>query len=59
MLVPERLGKFAGLQKEIVLIGVRDHLELWDAVRWQAYVDQHSAQFDSAAEKAFTRTSGQ
>jgi MraZ protein len=52
MLVPERLGKFAGLQKEVVLIGVRDHLELWDAIRWQAYVDQHSAQFDSASEKA-------
>ena len=55
ILVPERLGKFAGLQKEVVLIGVRDHLELWDAGRWQAYVDTNAARFDQAAEQAFTK----
>lgn len=54
ILVPERLGKFAGLLKEVVLIGVRDHLELWDAARWQSYVDLHAARFDQAAEQAFT-----
>jgi MraZ protein len=58
MLVPERLAKFAGLGKEVVLIGVRDHLELWDAARWQAYVDDHAARFDSVAEKAFVRGQG-
>ena len=55
ILVPERLGKFAGLHKEVVLIGVRDHLELWDAGRWQAYVDTNAARFDQAAEQAFTK----
>src|SRR5262249_46778057 len=34
-LVPERLVQFAALQHDVVLIGVRDHLELWDAARWQ------------------------
>ena len=55
MLVPERLGKFAGLAKEVVLLGVRDHLELWDVNRWQIYSDQHAAQFDAAAERAFSK----
>jgi transcriptional regulator MraZ len=55
ILVPERLGKFAGLHKDVVLIGVRDHLELWDAGRWQSYVDSNAARFDQAAEQAFTK----
>jgi MraZ protein len=55
ILVPERLGTFAGLQKDVVLIGVRDHLELWDAARWQSYVDANAAQFDRAAEQAFAK----
>jgi MraZ protein len=55
ILVPDRLGKFAGLGKEVVLIGVRDHLELWDAARWTAYVETNAARFDQAAEQAFTK----
>ncbi|HZT81888.1 MAG TPA: division/cell wall cluster transcriptional repressor MraZ [Gemmataceae bacterium] len=53
VLVPERLVQFAGLQHEVVLIGVRDHLELWDAGRWQAYLEQHASRFDAVAEGAF------
>src|SRR5436305_13047773 len=29
VLIPDRLVRFAGLGKEVVLIGVRDHLEIW------------------------------
>jgi MraZ protein len=54
-LVPERLVQFAGLQHDVVLIGVRDHLELWDAERWQAYLTQHAPRFDAVAEGAFQR----
>jgi transcriptional regulator MraZ len=56
LVIPERLATFAGLQKEVILIGVRDHLELWDATRWQNYVGQNAARFDTVAEKAFTKT---
>jgi len=55
ILVPERLMKFAGLTQEVVLLGVRDHLELWDAVRWQSFVEQHAPRFDSFAENAFRK----
>lgn len=51
LVVPERLVQFAGLQKDVVLIGVRDHLELWDAARWQAYTTEHAARFDTLAVK--------
>jgi len=55
MLIPERLAQFAGLQKEVTLIGVRDHLELWDAAKWTSFVNEHSARFDTVAEKAFEK----
>lgn len=46
ILIPDRLLQFAGMQHEVVLLGVRDHLELWDAQRWQAYLNEHPPQFD-------------
>jgi len=53
ILVPERLVQFAGVQHEAVLIGVHDHLELWDAGRWQAFLNEHGPRFDKVAEGAF------
>jgi len=55
ILIPDRLLQFAGLKHEVVLIGVRDHLELWDAQRWNDYLAQHAPRFDSVAEGAFPR----
>src|SRR5205807_9721477 len=55
LLIPERLLEFAGLKHEVVLIGVRDHLELWDAERWQQYMAQNAPRFDAVAEGAFQK----
>jgi MraZ protein len=55
ILIPDRLLPFAGLQHEVVLIGVRDHLELWDAGRWQQYWTANAPRFDAAAEGAFQK----
>jgi MraZ protein len=50
VLIPDRLVQLALLQHEVVLLGVRDHLELWDAARWQNYLNDHSPRFDAIAE---------
>ena len=55
ILIPDRLVQFAGLKHEVVLLGVRDHLELWDAQRWQGYLAQHAPRFDAVAESAFRK----
>ena len=55
ILIPERLAQFAALRHEVVLIGVRDHLELWDAQRWQQYLGRHAPRFDAVAEGAFSK----
>ena len=51
--IPPELVKLAALDKDVVLVGVRDHLELWDKARWEAYLVQQSAQYDQLAERAF------
>jgi MraZ protein len=55
ILIPDRLVQFAGLAHEVVLIGVRDHLELWDAARWQRYLTENAPRFDAVAEGAFEK----
>mgnify|MGYP003680001090 CR=1 FL=1 len=51
--IPERLVTFAGLQKEVVLIGVHDHVEVWDSAVWQQFLEKHSTDFDSMAAGVF------
>lgn len=55
VLISDRLTQFAGLQHEVVLIGVRDHLELWDNQRWQRYLTDNAPRFDAVAEGAFEK----
>lgn len=41
--VPDKLAQFAGLHQEVVLVGIDDHFELWDAAKWRQYTQQKSA----------------
>ncbi len=34
--IPERLKKFAGITKEVAIIGVHDRAEIWDLDAWRA-----------------------
>ena len=51
--IPPELAQLAGLTSEAVLLGVQDHLELWDRARWEAYVADRQVRFDEIAEAAF------
>ncbi len=51
--IPDRLVSYAKLQKEVVLIGVHDHVEVWDATTWQQFLEKHSTDFDSMAAGVF------
>jgi MraZ protein len=55
VLLPERLIGFADLKHEVVLIGVQDHLELWDAERWREYSERNGPRFDAVAEASFQK----
>ncbi len=39
VLVPGNLREYAGLDKDVVLVGVIDKIEVWDKERWGAQTD--------------------
>ena len=51
--IPERLVAHAGLKHDVVLVGVHDHAEIWDKELWEAFVADHTSQFDEMASHAF------
>ena len=50
--IPPELAKLAQLDKEAVLLGVQDHLELWAAKRWESYLAERQSHYDELAESA-------
>ena len=51
--IPPELLALGRLTKEIVLLGVRDHLEIWDKAHWEEYLSQKQPRYDEIAENAF------
>ena len=51
--IPSELCTLALSSRDITLIGVRDHLEIWDPLRWQAYLGEKQPVYDQIAESAF------
>ncbi len=52
LLLNERLRKRAGLKDQITLIGVRDHIELWNSESWEQYLSDHMAQYQKQVSQA-------
>lgn len=50
--LPARLVTFAGLESQVVVVGVRDHAEIWQAERWQQIVAANAEDFDALTTKA-------
>ena len=52
LLLNDRLRKRAGLKDQITLIGVRDHIELWNSENWEQYLSDHMAQYQKQMSQA-------
>lgn len=50
ILIPQHLREFAGIEKEVVVIGVLDHVEIWSKDRWREADAQEEAGFGDTAE---------
>ena len=57
--IPADLVTLAKLGKEVVLLGVRDHVEVWDRERWESYLSERQPYYDQIAENAFGSPSTQ
>lgn len=53
VLIPPSLRKFANIDKEVTIVGVDDHAEIWNRQAWQDYNDSFTdAQMKSALRMA-------
>ena len=48
--IPQTLRDEANLKKECVVIGVGDHVEIWDEEKWNEYYNVNMDNFDEIAE---------
>ena len=51
--IPPALLRAAGLERDVVLLGVQNHIELWDKTRWETYLTSRLPRYDEIAEAAF------
>ena len=50
-LIPGNLREFAGLEKEVVIIGVLNKIEIWSKDKWLKYSEEENKSADEIAEK--------
>ena len=52
--ISSSLIKYAELKKECVVIGVGDHLEIWDEQRWNKFISENEDNLSDIADSLFT-----
>lgn len=52
--IPVSLIRFANLNKDCIVIGVNDRLEIWSKERWDNFLDENESNFSSIADNLFS-----
>ena len=55
VVVPAALAKSVGLGREVVVAGVRDHLEVWDREAWHEHLREIEGSAEHVAERLATK----
>jgi MraZ protein len=55
VLIPAHLATHAGLDKDVVLAGVSDHLEIWDRAEWETQLTEMEGSAGDVAERLATQ----
>lgn len=53
MILPQHLKEFAQIQRDIVIIGVGDRIEIWDKKLWEKFYGDNKKRFEEVAENLF------
>ncbi|MBI4972180.1 MAG: division/cell wall cluster transcriptional repressor MraZ [Candidatus Omnitrophica bacterium] len=51
ILVPQYLLDYAGIQEEVMIVGVSDRVEIWSKAKWQQFFGSSIDSFETLAEK--------
>lgn len=52
--IPPELAKLGELEGEVVVVGVRDRIELWSATAWDAFLSDTLPSYDDLAEEVLS-----
>ncbi|HHT72657.1 MAG TPA: division/cell wall cluster transcriptional repressor MraZ [Firmicutes bacterium] len=48
--VPQNLRDYAEIEKEAVVIGVSNRVEIWSKARWESYIEEAEESYEAIAE---------
>jgi len=51
ILIPDYLKQYAGVEKNVVIAGVFNHLEIWDEAKWETYKQKTEKEVGDMASK--------
>lgn len=51
IVIPATLREHANLERDVMVIGVSDHIEVWDLEAWMTYFGQYQAAYTDLAER--------
>jgi MraZ protein len=51
VLIPAKLREYAGIEKDVMIIGVGERVEIWDEEAWKEYYDEADSNYEELAEK--------
>lgn len=52
VLLSENMLRRCGIAKDVAILGVQDHIEVWDRTRWESFVKEQLRRHDELAERA-------
>jgi MraZ protein len=51
ILLPPFLKEYAGITRDVMIVGMSDYVEIWDADTWEASIKEHMPEYGKSAEK--------
>ena len=51
VLIPPYLKEFAGIKRDIILVGVSNRIEIWDKEEWRKFYEEFKSTYEQVAEK--------
>ena len=55
MLLPERVLKFVGIGRDVVITGANDHLDLWNKSDYGAFMDENWPRYPELQQRLAAR----
>ena len=51
VLIPEYLKQFAGIRRDVILVGLSNRIEIWAQEEWRKFCEQNKATYEEIAER--------